>query len=76
MSITSDHRSVRFGLEVIEISPTEWRVSDADAAAHDALALVGFVQQTDAGFEVTAIGRPGERVRFDDFDAALRRLQR
>jgi hypothetical protein len=69
------HRLVRFGLEIIEISPTEWRISDADAVEHDALALVGFIEQTDAGFEVTEIGLPGRRVRFDDFDAALQRLR-
>jgi len=65
---------LRQGLEVSEISDHEWRVSDADAAAAGAPAVVGFILQLDGMFEVTQIGRPGRRTYFRSFDAALREL--
>ncbi|MFF1573105.1 hypothetical protein ACFVWR_10170 [Leifsonia sp. NPDC058292] len=75
MSNTTAHRYTRFGLEIVEISATEWRVSDAQASEHDALALLGFVQQVRNTYEVTEIGRPGMRLRFSTFDEALQHLQ-
>jgi hypothetical protein len=39
------------GVEVIELSPTEWRISDARRPDNrDGLSVIGFIQQTAAGF--------------------------
>ena len=65
---------LRRGLEVSEISKSEWRISDARVAAQGAPPVVGFILQLDGMFEVTQIGRPGRRTYFRSFDAALQEL--
>jgi hypothetical protein len=58
-------------MSVIAISPTEWRVSDSRRAENDARGLIGFVQQVDDVFEVTALRSPGERRYYLTFDGAM-----
>jgi hypothetical protein len=45
-------------LIVTTISATQWRVSDPERHATDALPVVGFVQQLGDTFETTRIGQP------------------
>ncbi|GAA1446212.1 hypothetical protein [Leifsonia poae] len=60
------------GVEVIQLSPSEWRVSDMrHADQQDGLSLLGFIEQRGQGFEITVIGAPGKRTRFRDFTEAL-----
>lgn len=68
-------RLVRQGLEATEISSREWRVSDTRSAELGAPAVVGFILQLDGMFEVTQIGRPGQRTYFRSFEAALDALR-
>jgi len=68
-------RFLRQGLEVTEISNREWRVSDTRFAAIGAPDVVGFILQLEGMFEVTQIGRPGQRTYFRSFDAALDALR-
>ena len=68
-------RFLRQGLEVTEISNREWRVSDTGFAAIGAPDVVGFILQLEGMFEVTQIGRPGQRTYFRSFDAALDALR-
>lgn len=66
---------IDLGVEVIELSPTEWRVSDARRPDNgDGLSLIGFIQQTEAGFETTELGAPRRRNRFPTFPEALTTL--
>jgi hypothetical protein len=66
---------LRQGLEVVPLSPHEWRVSDPGRDEHDGLSLLGFVEEVAGGFEVTAIGHPGHRTVHPDLNAALRVLR-
>jgi hypothetical protein len=61
-------------LEIIQISDTEWRVSDPRRRHDDALCLIGFVQRVDGVFEVTLIGRPRDRQYFRSFADATQFL--
>ena len=67
-------RFVRLGLEVLEISDQEWRVSDTNVMALGQPPLRGFIRALESTFEVAEIGLPGKRRYFHDFDAALRSL--
>ena len=64
-----------FGVDVVEISTSEWRVSLTDGDEADPSSLVGFVQQIDGMFEVTEICRPGRRTYHRRFEAALAQLR-
>jgi hypothetical protein len=66
---------IDLGVEVIELSPTQWRVSDARRPDYgDGLSLIGFIRQTEAGFETTEPGPPRRRNRFPTFPEALTTL--
>jgi hypothetical protein len=67
-------RFIRLGLEVMEISEREWRISDTSVMSLGEPPVRGFIRALDGMFEVTEIGRPGRRTYFRDFDAALREL--
>ncbi len=73
------HRTLQtyadFGVDVIEISASEWRVSRAGGDDADPRCLLGFVQRVDGMFEVTEICRPGRRSYHRQFEAALAQLQ-
>ncbi len=64
-----------FGVDVVEISDSEWRVSLADGDEADPSCLLGFVQQVDGMFEVTEICRPGKRTYHRRFESALAQLR-
>lgn len=60
------------GVEVVELSPTEWRVSDLRRPHNGGgFALIGFIKQAEAGFEVTESVSPGRRATFKTFTEAL-----
>jgi hypothetical protein len=63
------------GVDVVEISNSEWRVSLTDSDESDPRSLLGFVQQVDGMFEVTEICRPGRRTYHRRFEAALAQLR-
>ncbi|WP_345761178.1 hypothetical protein [Diaminobutyricibacter sp. McL0608] len=63
------------GVDVVEISSSEWRVSLTDGDEAEPRSLLGFVQQVDGMFEVTEICRPGKRTYHRQFEAALAQLQ-
>lgn len=66
---------VDLGVEVIELSPTEWSVTDARRPDHgDGLSLIGYIRQTEAGFETTELGMPRPHNRFPTFPEALTTL--
>lgn len=50
-------------------------MSDTRSAELGAPAVVGFILQLDGMFEVTKIGRPGQRTYFRSFEAALDALR-
>jgi hypothetical protein len=56
---------------VLNISDTEWRVSDPERREDDARCLVGFVQQFGDVFEAMWISRPRERHYFGSLQAAI-----
>jgi acetolactate synthase small subunit len=64
-----------FGVDVVEISSSEWRVSLTNGDEADPSSLLGFVQQIDGMFEVTEICRPGKRTYHRQFEAALAQLR-
>ena len=59
------------GVDVVEISHSEWRVSLAGGDEADPRSLLGFVQQVYGMFEVTEICRPGRRTYHRHFETAL-----
>jgi len=61
-------------LEVTELSPTEWRVSDAARPEGDPAGLLGFIQRIGAAYEVTNLCRLRERSYFSSFDRATASL--
>jgi hypothetical protein len=65
-----------YGVDVVEISPSEWRVSLTNGDESDPRSLLGFVQNVDGMFEVTEICRPGKRTYHRGFEAALAQLQK
>lgn len=64
-----------YGVDVVEISASEWRVSLAGRDDDDPRCLLGFVQQVDGMFEVTEICRPGKRSYHRQFETALAQLR-
>jgi hypothetical protein len=62
------------GLAVIALSDSEWRISDPARRNDDARSLIGFIQHTHHHYEITVIGRPGEREYTHSFDAAIHYL--
>ncbi|MFF1878985.1 hypothetical protein [Leifsonia sp. NPDC058230] len=68
---------VDIGLRVTELSPTQWRVSDTRRPDEgEGSSPIGFIEQTEAGFEVTDPGEPGRRIRFRTFTEAMTMLSR
>ncbi|MDH6235640.1 hypothetical protein [Cryobacterium sp. CG_9.6] len=61
-------------LALTELSPTEWRVSDAACPEGDPSALLGFIQRIGPAYEVTNLGRLHERSYFLSFDRATASL--
>ena len=64
----------RADMEVIPLSPTEWRVADHATEQDDPSGLLGFIQIVGSAFEVTNLGRPRERSYFSSFDRATASL--
>ena len=65
------------GVIVVELSPTEWRVTDTRRSDDaDSPSPIGFIQQTASGFDTTEPGAPGRRTRFLTFPEALTSLSR
>jgi hypothetical protein len=62
------------GLAVIPLSDTEWRISDPAHRNEDARSLIGFIQYIHHHYEITVIGRPGEREYTHSFKAAIDHL--
>ena len=65
-----------FGVDVVEISASEWRVSQMNGDEADPHSLLGFVQEVGGMFEVTEICRPGKRTYHRRFESALAQLQK
>lgn len=63
-------------VEVIALSPREWRVSDPTKVERDGRALIGFVEHVGAQYEVTALCDPRKRTRCRTFNDALNELMR
>lgn len=62
-------------LEILALSPTEWRVSAAQGAAEgNPLAILGFIRQIGAFFEVMSLDRWRERTYFSSFARAAETL--
>lgn len=57
-------------LEILELSPTEWRVNDRRIADGDPSAILGFIQQVGSFFEVLSLDRLQERSYFSPFQRA------
>jgi hypothetical protein len=64
-----------FGVDVVEISRSEWRVSLMNGDEADPSSLLGFVQEVNGMYEVTEICRPGRRTYHRRFEAALTQLR-
>lgn len=74
MNEVVDHEFGRCEVRITELSPTEWRVSDAAIADDDPSALLGFIQLVGDTYEVTNLGRLRERSYFSSFDRATASL--
>lgn len=61
-------------LEILELSPTEWRVSAHGVAQGNPLAILGFIRQVGAFFEVMSLDRWRERTYFSSFARAAETL--
>ncbi|THG30122.1 hypothetical protein [Naasia lichenicola] len=61
---------------VLELSETEWRVSDLRRREADGMAVVGFVQRAEDRFEAIAVQEPGQTAEFSDLVAAVHYLER
>ncbi|MFO7691038.1 MAG: hypothetical protein R6W83_10890 [Cryobacterium sp.] len=62
------------GLDLTELSPTEWRVTDIHRAEGDPSAVLGFIQNVGGAFEVTNLARLRERSYFSTFGRAAASL--
>src|SRR5690606_17942881 len=58
-------------VEVLAISPTDWRVSDPTLPESDGSSVIGVVQVVGDTFEVTRIGTPFSRYYFGTLDLAV-----
>ncbi|GGE87295.1 hypothetical protein [Mycetocola zhadangensis] len=63
------------GLEVVAVAEHEWRVSDPTRAELGSIPLIGFVREIDHLFEVTRLGCPLERLRFESLAMAISYLR-
>jgi hypothetical protein len=61
-------------IAVIEISASEWRVSDLRRREEDGMAVLGFVESTPLGFEATGTGDPCVRRAFVSLESAVEHL--
>ena len=61
-------------LEILALSPTEWRVSSHGVAEGNPLAILGFIRQVGAFFEVMSLDRWRERTYFSSFSRAAETL--
>jgi hypothetical protein len=52
------------------LSPREWRVSNGRIDVDDPSGLIGFIEETEDGYEVLRLGSPLERWRFPSLDTA------
>lgn len=67
--ICADHN-----ISLTELSPTEWRVSNAALAEDDPAGLLGFIQKIQTVYEVTNLRVLRERSYFSSFDRAAASL--
>lgn len=74
MNTVVDIGSGRRAVRLTELSPTEWRVCDAEIVDGDPAALLGFIQRVGGAFEVTDLVRLRERSYFSSFDRATASL--
>jgi hypothetical protein len=58
-------------IEVQEILPGQWRLTDAEQPEADGLAVFGFVEITDRGYESTPITHSRNRPVFATLDQAV-----
>jgi hypothetical protein len=56
---------------VVEISDGEWRVSDLTCREEDGMAVLGFIERTDLGYEATVIHEPAVARAFDALARAV-----
>lgn len=61
-------------LVIVELSPTEWRVSDRSIADGNPSAILGFIRQVGTFFEVMSLDRWRERTYFSSFRRAAETL--
>ena len=58
-------------LEIIQISSNEWRIADRRLDENSGAKVIGFLQESDRGFESTRIGPNLSSETFATFDLAL-----
>jgi len=63
-------------IEMRALSEHEWRVRDRSLPEHDATSLLGFIELRGTKFEVTRMGAPLARDRFDTLAAAVDSISR
>ena len=63
--------SVSDSVTLVSLSPTEWRVSDPRASAHDAASLLGFIEARGGSFEVTVLNHGVASYTAPSLDGAL-----
>jgi hypothetical protein len=56
---------------VVEISHGEWRVSDLTCREEDGMAVLGFIEQTNLGYEATGTREPAVAHAFSSFARAV-----
>jgi len=61
-------------LVIVELSPTEWRVSDCSIEEGNPSAILGFICQIGTFFEVVRLDRWRERTYFSSFVRATETL--
>ena len=61
-------------LVIVELSPTEWRVSDRSIADGTPSAILGFIRQVGTFFEVMSLDRWRERTYFSSLRRATETL--
>jgi len=74
MSVITLGRSPDLSLEILALSPHQWRVRDADRAPDDATSLVGFVAQIGTAYEITLLADPRSRHYCSTLDQAIEYL--
>ena len=61
-------------LAIVELSATEWRVSDRSIPDGNPSAILGFIRQVGTFFEVVSLDRWRERTYFSSFRRATETL--